>query len=451
MRYLPNTDENRREMLDAIGVESIDELFSSIPEGVRFRGKMDLPSAMSEMELVKHMKDLAGKNITIEDYVSFLGGGVYDHFLPSAVDHMLSREEFYTAYTPYQPEVSQGTLQTIFEFQTMISELTGLEVANASMYDGATAVMEAALLADRVVRRGGNKVLISQSVHPEYRRVLDTYLHGLELEVVEIPVCDGVTDVDALNEETDEDTLAVIIQNPNFFGLLEPADDIAPLAEDAGDGKAQFVVAADPISLALLKPPAEYGADIIVGEGQPLGNPLSFGGPHLGFFAATSKHIRRMPGRLIGETVDEDGVRGYVMSMQTREQHIRRHRATSNICTNEALNALAATVYLSLMGKKGLREVAEQSTQKAHYAAKHIDSIDGFSLKYNKPFFKEFVVQCNRPAGDIIDSMLDHDILAGVDLGKFYPEMDNSMLVAVTEKRTKDEIDDFVSRLEGLA
>ncbi len=449
MSYIPNTDENRREMLDAIGVESIDDLFAGIPEAVRFRGDMDLPSAMSEMELVKHMAELAGKNLSTDEYVCFLGAGAYDHFLPSVVDHILSREEFYTAYTPYQPEVSQGTLQSIFEFQTMISELTGMDVANASMYDGATTVMEAALMAGRLVRRGGNRVLISESVHPEYRRVLETYLCSLEWEMVEIPMVEGVTDLDALRREADDETLTVIVQNPNFFGLLEPVDEIGSVVDNAG--KAMFTVACDPISLGLLKPPSESGADIVVGEGQSLGNPLSFGGPYLGFFAAGSKHIRRMPGRIISETVDEDGVRGYVMSMQTREQHIRRARATSNICTNEALNALAATVYLSLMGKTGLREVAEQSLQKAHYAAQAIDALDGFSLQYDQPFFKEFVVQCERPAAEVVQSMLEHNILAGVDLGRFYPDMDHSLLVAVTEKRTREEIDELAARLEGSA
>ncbi len=438
-------------MLDAIGVESIDDLFACIPEEVRFRGEMDMPPAVSEMELARHMKELAGQNADTEEYTCFMGGGAYDHFLPSVVDHLVSREEFYTAYTPYQPEVSQGTLQSIFEFQTMISELTGMEIANASMYDGATAVMEAALMAGRVVRRGGQQVLVSESVHPEYRRVLQTYLHGLEWEVVQVPTADGVTDLKALRDMSGDDTLVVIVQNPNFFGLLEPVDDIASAAGEAGGGKAQFVVACDPISLAVLRPPAAYGADIVVGEGQPLGNPLSFGGPYLGFFASYAKHIRRMPGRLIGQTVDVDGRRGFVMTMQTREQHIRRERATSNICTNEALNALAATVYLSLMGKEGLRQVATQSLQKAHYAAKAIDQLDGFRLKYNRPFFKEFVVECERPAPEIVEALLEHRILAGLDLGRFYPGMDNSLLVAVTEKRTRAEIDDFVERLEGSA
>ena len=432
-------------MLDALGVESIDDLFAAIPEEVRFRGKMDLPPAMAELDLVRHMKALAGRNISTEDIVCFLGAGAYDHFLPAVVDHMLSREEFYTAYTPYQPEVSQGTLQVIFEFQTLVTQLTGMDVANASMYDGATAVMEAALMAGRIVRKG-DRVVISESVHPRYRQVLATYLDGLDWEVVEVPTAEGVTDLAALREAMDDRTLAVIAQSPNFFGMLEPVDEIAEIS-----GRAQFVVACDPISLGVLRPPADYGADIAVGEGQPLGNPLSFGGPYLGFFAAGQKHIRRMPGRLIGRTSDVDGTRGFVMTMQTREQHIRRDRATSNICTNEALNALAAVAYLSTMGKQGLREAAEQSLQKAHYAARTIDGLKGYRLRFDQPFFKEFVVECDRPAAEVVSALARDGFLAGLDLGRLYPGMENSLLVAVTEKRTKDEIDEFAARLEGLS
>ena len=432
-------------MLDALGVESIDDLFAAIPEEVRFRGKMDLPPAMAELDLVRHMKALAGRNISTEDIVCFLGAGAYDHFLPAVVDHMLSREEFYTAYTPYQPEVSQGTLQVIFEFQTLVTQLTGMDVANASMYDGATAVMEAALMAGRILRKG-DRVVVSESVHPRYRQVLATYLDGLDWEVVEVPTAEGVTDLAALREAMDDRTLAVIAQSPNFFGMLEPVDEIAEIS-----GRAQFVVACDPISLGVLRPPADYGADIAVGEGQPLGNPLSFGGPYLGFFAAGQKHIRRMPGRLIGRTSDVDGTRGFVMTMQTREQHIRRDRATSNICTNEALNALAAVAYLSTMGKQGLREAAEQSLQKAHYAARTIDGLKGYRLRFDQPFFKEFVVECDRPAAEVVSALARDGFLAGLDLGRLYPGMENSLLVAVTEKRTKDEIDEFAARLEGLS
>ncbi len=448
MKYLPNTEEDRKAMLDALGVESIDDLFASIPEEVRFRGELDIPEGMSEMELTRHVKELADDNLNTQEYSCFMGAGVYDHFLPAAVDHMVSREEFYTAYTPYQPEVSQGTLQVIFEFQTLISELTGMDVANASMYDGATAMMEGALMAGRLTRRG-ERVVVSSSVHPRYREVLRTYLHGVEWDLVEVPTQNGVTDVDAMREAVDENTIAVLMQNPNFFGLLEPAEDIQAITDEFRS--AHLVVGCDPISLGVLRPPATYGADIVVGEGQPLGNPLSYGGPCLGFFAAGSRAIRRMPGRIIGQTEDVDGRRGFVMTMQTREQHIRRERATSNICTNEALNALAATVYLSLMGKKGLREVAEQSMQKAHYAAKKIDALNGYNLKYDQPFFKEFVVKTDRPASEIVSSLTEQKILAGVDLGQFCDSMENELLVAVTEKRTKDEIDELVAGLEGLS
>ncbi len=448
MKYIPNTDEDRRAMLESLGVESIDDLFASIPEEVRFRGDIDIPEGMSEMELAKHIEGLAGKNLTTEEYCCFMGAGAYDHFLPAAVDHMVSREEFYTAYTPYQPEVSQGTLQVIFEFQTMISELTGMDVANASMYDGGTAMMEAALMAGRLTRRG-ERIVVSSSVHPQYREILKTYLHGREWDLVEVPVSDGVTDMDALTEAVNDDTIAVLMQNPNFFGLLEPVEEFQQLTGEFRN--AHLVVACDPISLGVIRPPATYGADIVVGEGQPLGNPLSFGGPYLGFFAAGSRAVRRMPARIIGQTEDVDGRRGFVMTMQTREQHIRRERATSNICTNEGLNALAATVYLSLMGRQGLREVAEQSLQKAHYAAQRIDELPGYRLKYDRPFFKEFVVECDRPAAEVVSSLLEHKILAGFDLGRMVDGMDNSLLVAVTEKRTKEEIDELVARLEGLA
>ncbi len=448
MRYLPNTDADRKLMLESIGVESVDDLFTPIPEKVRLDRSLDLPAGLSEMELVRHMRALAGENLCTDACVSFLGAGVYDHYLPAAVDHMLTRGEFYTAYTPYQPEVSQGTLQAIFEFQTLVTQLTGMDVANASMYDGSTAMAEAALMAGRVKRKG-ERVLISEAVHPEYRTVVNTYIHTVGWEMTTIPAVDGATDVAALKDAMDDDVVAVLVQNPNFFGVVEAMDELRELSEDMG--KAQLVVACDPISLALLKPPADYGADIVVGEGQPLGNPMSYGGPYLGFFASTQKNIRAMPGRIIGQTTDVEGTRGYVMTLQTREQHIRRERATSNICSNQALNALAATVYLSLMGEEGLREVAEHSTQKAHYAARAIAELDGYELCFDRPFFKEFVVRCPRPAGEIVAQVLDEGILAGVDLGRFSKDMEDCLLVAVTEKRTKDEIDRLVAALEGSA
>ncbi len=448
MRYLPNTDADRKMMLEAIGVESVDDLFAPIPEKVRFDRPLDLPEGLSEMELGRHMSRLAAENVGAEDAVSFLGAGVYDHYIPAAVDHMLSRGEFYTAYTPYQPEVSQGTLQAIFEFQTLVTQLTGMDVANASMYDGSTAMAEAALMAGRIKRKG-ERVLISETVHPEYREVVATYIHSLGWEMEEIPAVDGVTDVAAVRAALGDDVVAVLVQNPNFFGIVEPMEDFRSLADDMG--KAQLVVACDPISLAIMKAPADYGADIVVGEGQPLGNPTSYGGPYLGFFASTQKNIRSMPGRIIGETTDVDGTRGYVMTLQTREQHIRRERATSNICSNEALNALAATVYLSLVGEKGLREVAEHSAQKAHYAARAIADLDGYELAFDRPFFKEFAVRCPRPAAEIVSDLAAEGILSGVDLGRFDSEMENVLLIAVTEKRTKEEIDRLVAGLEGSA
>ncbi len=448
MRYLPNTDADRKEMLAAIGVDSVDDLFATIPEKVRLGRPLELPGALSEMELVGHMRRLAAENVSLDECVSFLGAGVYDHYIPAAVDHMLTRGEFYTAYTPYQPEVSQGTLQAIFEFQTLVTQLTGMDVANASMYDGSTAMAEAALMAGRVKRKG-ERVLISEAVHPEYRTVVGTYIHSLGWTMDVVPAVDGATDVSALREALDDDVVAVLVQNPNFFGVVESMEELADLSGDMG--KAQLIVACDPISLAVLKPPGQYGADIVVGEGQPLGNPMSYGGPYLGFFASTQKNIRAMPGRVIGQTTDVDGTRGYVMTLQTREQHIRRERATSNICTNEALNALAATVYLSLMGQEGLREVAEHTTQKAHYAARAIADLDGYGLRFDRPFFKEFAVQCPRPAREIVAALLEDGIMAGVDLGRFDDSLEDVLLVAVTEKRSKEEIDRLVAGLEGSA
>ncbi len=444
MNYLPNTDADRKQMLAAIGVESVDDLFACIPKDVRFDRALDVPEPMAELSLLRHMQRLANCNINTEQMVSFLGGGIYDHYLPSAVDHIISRGEFFTAYTPYQPEVSQGTLQAVFEYQTMVAELTGMDAANASMYDGATALAEAAMMARRVGRKG-KRVVMSTSIHPEYRQVVHTYLHGQGWEIVEVPTREGITDVEALEEVVNEDTFAVLMQNPNFFGLLEPVTAFETLVSTFKT--AQLVVACDPISLGVLRPPSTYGANIVVGEGQPLGNPMSFGGPHLGFFAADKRHMRSMPGRIIGQTQDVEGRRGFVMTLQTREQHIRRERATSNICSNEALNALAATVYLSLMGKQGFQEVAQQTTQKAHYAAKAIAELPGFELAFDQPFFKEFVIKGPGPANKLIEKLLDDEILAGVDLGRFDDTMSDCLLVAVTEKRTKEEIDYFVERL----
>lgn len=444
--YLPLTQGDRRKMLEAIGVKGIEDLFTDIPQELRYQGQIDIPPALSEMELVAHMKELAGKNKDTDALVCFRGGGAYDHYIPSVVDSVISRSEFYTAYTPYQAEVSQGVLQSIYEYQTAIAELTGMEVSNASMYDGATSMVEAVLLAHATNRKRG--VVISSTVHPEYRDTLDTYAPGLEFDVKTVATEDGRTDLDALAGAMDDKVSCVILQSPNFFGLLE---EIKTARQLCNDHKALLVAVVDPVALGLLRSPGEDGADIVVGEGQGLGNPLSFGGPYLGFFACGKKLMRRMGGRLSGMTVDNRGQRAFVLTLQAREQHIRRDKATSNICSNEALCALAALVYVSAMGKKGLRTVAEMCVEKAHYAAQKIAALPGYEIPFPGPFFKEFTVTCPQKPEIINARLMEKGILGGLDLGRFYPEMENQMLIAVTEKRTKDEIDWLVSGLEGVS
>jgi len=444
--YLPHTKEEREELLAGIGIDSIDELFTDIPDEVKLERELDLGQPLSELEIKRRMEELSGKNQDLSEYTSFLGAGFYDHYIPSVVDHILLRSEFYTAYTPYQPEISQGYLQAIFEYQTMICELTGLDVANASMYDGASATAEAALMSTAVKRRR-KEIVVSTTVSPEIREVLVTYCSAADLVLKEVDFNQGVTDHDKLKEVITEETASVIVQNPNFFGQLE---DLAQLADLAHDVDALFVVVADPISLAILEAPGNLGADIVVGEGQGLGNPQSFGGPHFGFFATTKRNMRRIPGRVVGETVDDEGNRGFVLTLQTREQHIRRERATSNICSNQALNALAATVYLTLMGKKGLKEVAKQSLKKAHYAAERIAKLDGYELAFDGPFFKEFAIKTEASVSEINQELLEDKIVGGYDLGNDYSQLSNTMLLAVTEKRTKEEVDKLAKRLEGI-
>ncbi|WP_408955953.1 aminomethyl-transferring glycine dehydrogenase subunit GcvPA [Natroniella sp. ANB-PHB2] len=444
--YLPHTREDRKKLMEGIGITEIDELFTDIPEAVKLDRELDLGQPLSEFEVKERMKYLSGRNENLEEYTSFLGAGIYDHYIPSVVDHILLRSEFYTAYTPYQAETSQGYLQAIFEYQTLICELTGLDVANASMYDGASAIAEAALMSTAVKRRR-REIIISKTVSPESREVLKTYCDAVDLELVEVDYKDGVTNSDQLDELVSEKTAGVIIQNPNFFGQLE---DLAEMAEVVHQAGALFIVSADPISLALLEAPGNLGADIVVGEGQALGNPLNFGGPHLGFLATTKKNMRRIPGRVIGETEDEEGNRGYVMTLQTREQHIRRERATSNICSNQALNALAATVYLTLLGKEGLKKVAKQSARKAHYAAQKINQLEGYEVLFNGPFFKEFAVKAHKSIEEINEELLTANIIGGYDLEADYSDLENGMLLAFTEKRTKAEIDQLAAQLEGV-
>ncbi len=444
MSYIPHTEADRAAMLAEIGVETIADLFLDVPEAVRFP-ELRLPEPLSEMEILRELREMSERNTDLDHYACFLGAGAYNHFIPSTVSHVTGRAEFYTAYTPYQPEISQGTLQSIYEYQTMVCQLTGMEVANASHYDGATSLAEAALMAVSISRGRRKKIVISPLVHPEYRQTLRTYIRGTELMVTGDE--DLTRELDDLKAMLDENTACLIIQNPNFLGQLEDVNGLADAVHEAG---ALFVVAVDPISLALFKPPGEYGADIVVGEGQSLGNQLNFGGPYLGIFACREKYVRRMPGRLVGATVDTEGRRGFVLTLTPREQHIRREKATSNICTNEALCALAAGAYLVTMGKHGLRKVAELCYHKAHYAAQHIAEIPGFELVGDRPFFKEFVVRCPKAPAEINRRLLERKIIGGYELGRAYSHLADCMLFCVTEMNTKEEIDHLVGALREI-
>lgn len=443
MSFVPHSDADQREMLATVGVSDVRELFADVPAGLLLDRDLDVPESLSEWEAMRRVTELAGCNT---DLICFAGGGMYDHYVPAAVDHIIRRSEFYTAYTPYQPEVAQGTLQVIYEFQTMICELTGMDVANASMYDGPTATAEAAVMARAVTRRG--RVLAARSLHPHSRKVTNTYLSGIgaELELISYG-SDGRLDMDALESSLDDDTAAVIVGYPNFFGGIEELEPVAEAAHAAG---ALLVVAADPVMLAVLKSPGACGADIVVAEGQPLGNGPSFGGPVVGLFAATQKLVRKMPGRIVGGTVDMEGRRGYVLTLQTREQQIRREKATSNICTNQGLMALATTVYLSLVGKSGLRQVAETSIQNAHYARRRL--IDaGVELMFpDAPVGREFAVRTRDHSQVVLDRGVQAGILAGVSLSRFRSlEVGDGLLLAFTEKRSRDEIDRLVNLLAG--
>ncbi|MFS8185636.1 aminomethyl-transferring glycine dehydrogenase subunit GcvPA [Rossellomorea marisflavi] len=440
-RYLPMTDQDQREMLDSIGVDSIDALFEDIPEEVRFKGDYNIKKAKSETELVKELSALAAKNADLRSHASFLGAGVYDHYMPIIVDHVLSRSEFYTAYTPYQPEISQGELQAIFEFQTMICELTGMDVANSSMYDGGTSLAEAAMLSAGQTRR--KKVLVSAAVHPESKDVLRSYAKGQYIDVVEVPHKDGVTDLEALENLIGDDVAAVIVQYPNFFGRIEDLQAIEAITHGS---KAMFVVSSNPLALGALTPPGKFGADIVIGDAQPFGIPSAFGGPHCGYFAVSKKLMRKVPGRLVGQTVDEDGVRGFVLTLQAREQHIRRDKATSNICSNQALNALAASVAMTALGKQGVKEMAIQNIQKAHYAKNALKSA-GLELAFEGPSFNEFVVKLKAPVRDLNLHLIQKGMIGGYDLGLTDETLANHMLVAVTELRSKEEIDAFAKEL----
>ena len=445
MPYFPNTDSDRQAMLEAIGVRSIDDLFALVPAELRMKRELCVPPALGELELTAHLKELAARNTPATEMACFLGGGSYDHFIPAVVDMVAGRSEFYTAYTPYQAEASQGSLQAFFEYQTLIAQLTGMDVSNASLYDGGSAAAEAVLMAMHAT--GRNRVVAARSVHPEYRQVLATYLANLGVDVLTLETPEGTVAIDELAAAVNAETACVLVQHPNFFGCLEEVQQAAEIAHKAG---ALLVVAVDPISLGILKRPGEYGADIVVAEGQSLGNPMAFGGPYLGILACREQFLRRMPGRLVGQTVDRRGNRCWVLTLQTREQHIRREKATSNICTNQGLLALRATVYLALMGPTGMRGVAELCLQKARYAAERLAVAPSLSLAFNRPTFKEFVVRLKgRSVAKLIEKAQREHIFAGVPLGQWYPPLDDCLLVAVTEKRTKEEIDRLATAVDG--
>ncbi len=445
MKYTPHTEKDKSGMLKDIGVDKIEDLFYDIPEEVQKKAGLDITNGISEFELRKLLKNIAGKNVTCDDFISFLGAGAYDHYIPAFVDQLLLRSEFYTAYTPYQPEVSQGTLQSIFEYQTLICELTGMEVANASMYDGASAAAEAVLMSAKATR--SKKAFISSAVHPEYREVINTYA-AQSMNLESINVLEGQTDYNNACEKIDKDTAAIVIQYPNFFGTIEELEKFAKLAHD---NKAHLiVVVADPVSLGILKSPGEQGADIVVGEGQSFGNNLCFGGPYLGFMASTQKNARKLPGRIVGMTEDVDGKTGYVLTLQAREQHIRREKATSNICSNQALCALAATMSLCAFGKSGLKEMACNTTQKAHYAYEKILGLQGVETVIKKSFFSEFVIKFSKDEGEVLKELKNENILGGISLNQFYDEFENCLLISLTELKTKNDIDYFVDKLGGI-
>jgi glycine dehydrogenase subunit 1 len=436
MRYLPHAESDLAEMLRAVGVERLEDLAGVLPEPLRMKKPLDLPLPLSEMELIHHLRSLSEAGRGPEPWISFLGAGSYDHFVPTVVDHVLRRSEFYTAYTPYQPEVSQGTLQAIFEFQTLICQLTGMDLANASVYEGASAVAEGVLMAQRL--KGRKRCLMARTVHPEYRAVTQTYTDPLDLKVVPVPYApDGTLDLESLEKGLNEEVSSVVIQQPNFFGCLEDVARIAQMAH--ARGALLTVAVAEPLSLALLQPPGPLGADLVVGEGQSFGNPLSFGGPYVGFFASKEIFLRSLPGRLVGETVDLEGRRAFILAVATREQHIRREKATSNICTNQALCALAVLVYLTLMGREGLKELAEMNLSKCEYAKRRLAECT--SLRFPSPTFNEFVVTLKGESEAVLRALFQQGIIGGLSLKKFYPELKNEVLICITEKHSRENID----------
>lgn len=444
--YIPNTENDIKEMLVEINIQNIEDLFKDIPDNLKIKG-LDLAQSQSELEVTRYMSALAASNKNLRELTSFLGAGAYDRYIPAVVKHMASRSEFYTAYTPYQPEISQGTLQVAFEYQSMVCELTGMDVANASLYDGATACAEALFMASSVTRR--NKVLVSDTLHPETKEILKTYARFKEITVVEIGSKNGATNLDELTEKLDKEVAAVVLQNPNFYGIVE---DLSTIGSKIKANKSLFILSTDPISLALLKSPGQLDVDIVVGEGQSLGNPLNFGGPYLGFLATTKKLMRKIPGRIVGQSIDRDNKRAFVLTMQAREQHIRRFKATSNICSNQALNALMASIYLISMGKKGIKEVALQSVHKAHYAYKEIIKSGKYRPTFkDQPFLFEFAITGDLDVETINASLLEKGILGGYPIASSGENPSHDSLYCVTEKRTKEEIDSLVDALEVIS
>ena len=444
--YLPHTAADRQLMLEKIGVASVAELFADIPANMRLQRPLNLPPTLSEMELKSHIQELALLDRDFEESLYFLGAGAYDHYIPSVVKHIVGRSEFLTAYTQYQPEISQGYLQALWEYQSLICLLTGMEMAVTSLYDGATAMAEAMLMACAIT--GRSEVLISRTVHPHWRDVAATYARDRGIIIRTADYTDGVTSQAAIDSQLNERTAAVICQNPNFFGCLE---DLKLAAQQVQKQGALFIAAVNPISLGVLESPGFLGADIVVGEGQSMGLSISFGGPYIGFLATRDRWLRRTPGRIVGQTVDHEGTRGFVLTIQAREQHIRRDKATSNICSNEALCSLAVAVYLSALGREGIRQVAELCLQKAHFAKQAIQAVPGFQPVFEQPFFNEFVVRCPKPPAELNEELREAGIIAGLDLGKYYPELEGCLLTAVTEKRTREEIELLAGMLKEVS
>ncbi|WP_020676030.1 aminomethyl-transferring glycine dehydrogenase subunit GcvPA [Geopsychrobacter electrodiphilus] len=449
MRYLPHSDLEIQSMLKTIGVEQLEELFIGIPENCRLPRALDLDGPLAEAELLRRFQSMAAANAADDSWSQFLGGGYYDHHIPAVIDHLISRSEFYTAYTPYQPEISQGTLQAIYEFQTLICQLTGLDVANASLYDGASACAEAVLMSLRC-GRNRTKILLSRGVHPRYREVIATYVRYLDVELIEVPLrADGQTDEKLVAELLAADVAALVVGYPNYLGVVEEIDALAKLAHSSG--ARMLVAAAEPLAMALYRSPGELGADIVVGEGQSFGLPLTYGGPGVGFIAARQQDMRSLPGRLVGETVDKDGERGFVLTLATREQHIRREKATSNICSNQGICAVMVSIYLALLGKNGLPQLARDNYSRAAYLREQIAALPGYSLPFSAPFFNEFVVSCSQPAAEVLQRLEQQKILAGISLLDDYPEIKNGLLICVTEQNDRAQLDGLVSALNGGA